>query len=162
MPSFFEKLKKGMGVEEPTEETIETPEETVEKKVVKTVKKTRAKRPKKLEIKPATVKKEPEEEPEEIKEVVKLKVEEKEPSPSPIMENKEKGKWFEPEGQLAIDVYQTENHLVIQSAIAGVKPENLDISLEKDIITIKGCREKPFEMEIILLKNVIGALFPER
>ncbi len=37
--------------------------------------------------------------------------------------------------------------MVIQSAIAGVKPENLDITLEKDIITIKGVREKPFEEE---------------
>ena len=51
------------------------------------------------------------------------------------------------EGQLAIDVYQTENDLVIQSAIAGVKPEDLDISIEKDIITIKGSREKPFKEE---------------
>ena len=49
------------------------------------------------------------------------------------------------EGQLAIDIYQTEQDLVIQSAIAGVKPENLDISMEKDIIRIKGSREKPFE-----------------
>ena len=46
---------------------------------------------------------------------------------------------------MAIDIYQTEQDLVIQSAIAGVKPENLDISMEKDIIRIKGSREKPFE-----------------
>ena len=56
-----------------------------------------------------------------------------------------KEKWFEPEGELAIDVYQTETDLVIQSAIAGVRPEFLDISIERDIITIKGVREKPFE-----------------
>ncbi|PIZ87070.1 MAG: hypothetical protein COX92_01985 [Candidatus Nealsonbacteria bacterium CG_4_10_14_0_2_um_filter_40_15] len=49
------------------------------------------------------------------------------------------------EGQLAIDVYQTENDLVIQSAIAGVKPEILDISMEKDVINIKGSRQRPFE-----------------
>ena len=52
---------------------------------------------------------------------------------------------FEPEGQLTIDVYQTENDLVIQSAIAGVKPESLDIVIERDMITIKGSREKPLE-----------------
>jgi len=46
---------------------------------------------------------------------------------------------------LAVDVYQTENELVIQSAIAGVKSEDLDISLEGDVITISGERKKPFE-----------------
>lgn len=51
----------------------------------------------------------------------------------------------EPEGELAIDVYQTENELVIQAAVAGVKIEDLDISIEKDVLAIKGCREKPFE-----------------
>ncbi len=37
--------------------------------------------------------------------------------------------------------------MVIQSAIAGIKPEDLDISMERDIITIKGSRQKPFEEE---------------
>jgi len=37
--------------------------------------------------------------------------------------------------------------LVIQSAIAGVKPEDLDISIERDIISIRGNREKPFKEE---------------
>ncbi len=54
-------------------------------------------------------------------------------------------KWFEPEGQLAVDVYQTEKELVIQSAIAGIKLANLDISIEKDKLTIKGKREKTIE-----------------
>jgi len=56
-------------------------------------------------------------------------------------------KWFEPAGQLTIDVYQTEKDLVIQSAIAGIKPEDLDISIEKDILIIKGIREGQFEGE---------------
>ncbi|KPJ73727.1 hypothetical protein AMJ48_00220 [Parcubacteria bacterium DG_74_1] len=54
-------------------------------------------------------------------------------------------KWLEAEGELAIDVYQTENEVVIQAAIAGVRPENLDIAIERDILTIRGNREKPFE-----------------
>lgn len=62
-------------------------------------------------------------------------------------EEEKKEEWSsfgkEEEGQLAIDVYQTEKDLVIQSAIAGVKPENLDISVERDIIIIRGNREKP-------------------
>ena len=64
-------------------------------------------------------------------------------------EKKEKKfeKLFESEGQLAIDVYQTEKDLVIQSAIAGIKLKDLDISIEKDRLTIRGKREKPAESE---------------
>jgi len=64
-------------------------------------------------------------------------------------EKKEKKfeKLFESEGQLAIDVYQTEKDLVIQSAIAGIKLKDLDISIEKDRLTIRGKREKPAENE---------------
>ena len=54
-----------------------------------------------------------------------------------------KGKWFEPEGELAIDAYQTEDEVVIQSTIAGIKSEDLDISIENEILTIKGGRQKP-------------------
>lgn len=43
-------------------------------------------------------------------------------------------------GQLAVDVYQTDDSVVIQSAIAGVRPEDLDISVTNDMITIKGLR----------------------
>ena len=59
----------------------------------------------------------------------------------------QKEKWFEPEGQLVVDVYQDENYLVIQSAIAGIKPANLDISIEGDMVIIRGKREKPEEVE---------------
>lgn len=44
------------------------------------------------------------------------------------------------EGQLTIDVYQTETDIVIKSTIAGVKPENLDVGINNDMITIKGDR----------------------
>jgi len=53
--------------------------------------------------------------------------------------------WFEPEGELAVDVYQTDNEIVIQSTIAGVKPEDLDISIENDTITISGERKNIVE-----------------
>ncbi|NTV40814.1 MAG: Hsp20/alpha crystallin family protein [Candidatus Moranbacteria bacterium] len=45
------------------------------------------------------------------------------------------------EGQLTIDVYQTENEIVIKSTIAGVKPEDLDVSINNDMVTIKGERK---------------------
>jgi HSP20 family molecular chaperone IbpA len=48
----------------------------------------------------------------------------------------------EAEGQLAIDVYQTENDIVIKSTIAGVEAQDLDITIEEDMVTIRGSRKK--------------------
>ena len=45
------------------------------------------------------------------------------------------------EGQLAIDVYQTKNNIIVKSTIAGVKPEDIDISINNDMLTIRGKRE---------------------
>lgn len=47
----------------------------------------------------------------------------------------------EEEGQLTVDVYQTPTEVVIKSMVAGVKPEDLDISITRDMVTIKGKRE---------------------
>ncbi|MBZ9578313.1 Hsp20/alpha crystallin family protein [Patescibacteria group bacterium] len=63
----------------------------------------------------------------------------------PKKTEKSEEKWFKSEGQLAIDVYQNEKELVIQSTIAGIKPEDLDIFIEGDRVSIKGKREKPIE-----------------
>lgn len=46
------------------------------------------------------------------------------------------------EGQLAIDVYETEGEIVIKSTMAGVKPEDIDISINNDMLTIRGRREE--------------------
>ncbi|MEK7647303.1 MAG: Hsp20/alpha crystallin family protein [Patescibacteria group bacterium] len=55
--------------------------------------------------------------------------------------------WLEgtDEGQLTVDVFQTPDEIIIQSTIAGVKPEDLDISITQDMVTIKGTRRKDFE-----------------
>jgi len=131
MTSFFDKLKKGMGVDEPVEE----PEE-------EEIKKKPAKKPKKM--KKPKKERTPEIKIEEIEmgEAIKELEEEK-----PKEEKKKKWPSFSgmEEGELAIDVYQTDKDLIIQSAIAGVDLEDLDISIERDIITIRGGREKPFE-----------------
>jgi len=52
----------------------------------------------------------------------------------------------ETEGQLAIDVFQTDKKIVIKSAIAGVKPEDLKISLHNDLLIIKGRRDELTEI----------------
>jgi len=44
------------------------------------------------------------------------------------------------EGHLTIDVFQTEDEVVIQSTIAGVSVNDLDISVTNDMVTIKGKR----------------------
>lgn len=51
------------------------------------------------------------------------------------------------EGQLAIDVFQTDQEIVIQSTIAGVKAEELDIIIQNDTVSIRGERKKAFEVE---------------
>jgi HSP20 family protein len=50
------------------------------------------------------------------------------------------------EGQLTIDVYQTDNDIVIKSTIAGVKPEDLDVSINSDMVTIRGERKNEEEV----------------
>lgn len=46
------------------------------------------------------------------------------------------------EGQLSVDVYDQGKSIIIKSTIAGVKPEDLDIFVDNDMITIRGKREK--------------------
>lgn len=50
--------------------------------------------------------------------------------------------WLEErfEGQLAIDVFQTDEAIVIKAPVAGVRPEELDVSLTGDMVTIRGIR----------------------
>jgi len=57
----------------------------------------------------------------------------------PIEEEKE-------EGELAVDVFQTDNEIIIQSTIAGVKPEDLDITIQNDMISIRGERKREIEV----------------
>jgi len=46
------------------------------------------------------------------------------------------------EGQLNIDMYQTKDNVIIKSTIAGVRPEDIDITVANDMVTIKGSRKK--------------------
>ena len=52
----------------------------------------------------------------------------------------------ENEGQLAIDVRQTPSAIIIESAVAGVDPDDLDIDIAGDSVTIRG--ERRHEDEI--------------
>ncbi len=56
-----------------------------------------------------------------------------------------KKNWSSPEGELAVDVYQTEKEIVIRSTVAGVRAEELDISVDNDVLIVRGKRDKPDE-----------------
>lgn len=45
------------------------------------------------------------------------------------------------EAQLTIDVYQTAHDIIIQTITAGIKPDDLDVSITQNLVTIKGKRE---------------------
>jgi HSP20 family protein len=46
----------------------------------------------------------------------------------------------EGEGQLTIDVYQTESDIVIKSTVAGVSADDIDITVTGDMVTVRGKR----------------------
>lgn len=50
--------------------------------------------------------------------------------------------WMEEDGggQLAIDAYQTADTVILKAPIAGVNPEDLDVAISDDVVTIKGER----------------------
>jgi HSP20 family protein len=54
--------------------------------------------------------------------------------------------WIEQEdteGQLTVDVYQNASDIIIQTMVAGGRPDELDISITREMVTIKGKRDAP-------------------
>lgn len=52
-----------------------------------------------------------------------------------------------PEGQLAVDVFSIPTHFIIEAAIAGVKADDIDISITTDSVVIKGKRQRETKEE---------------
>ena len=76
------------------------------------------------------------------------------PSDNTEMEPEEEMTDEELEGQLALDMYQTKDNLVVKSTIAGVRPENIDVTVNENVLTISGeriqeeeIREKDYYMQ---------------
>lgn len=46
------------------------------------------------------------------------------------------------EGELPVDMYQTDDSIVIRALVAGVSPNDLDIAITRDMVTIRGVREE--------------------
>ena len=58
---------------------------------------------------------------------------------------KSEGNWIEEENEeaeLAVDMYETAADIIVQTFVAGVRPEDLELSISRDMITIKGKREE--------------------
>ena len=77
---------------------------------------------------------------------VHFEEEPKEKKDSPVGAGKEPGNgWMEEENEemeLTVDVYQTPTDIILQTMVAGVKPEDLELTITRDMITIKGQREE--------------------
>ena len=76
-------------------------------------------------------------------------------------EFQEEETWEEPEagpqqdGELPVDMYQTDEHIVIRALVAGVSPNELEISITRDMVTVRGVREEYQEAHEILKGKVV-------
>ena len=64
---------------------------------------------------------------------------------SPNEEGEINNTWMEEEaetGELTIDMYQTPSDVIIKTMVAGVKPDDLDVSITRDMVTITGERSE--------------------
>lgn len=73
----------------------------------------------------------------------KIETTEEEEEMSPSVSTNEEGP--QEEGQLAVDVFQTDNEIIIQSTIAGVQAGDLDITVQNDMVSIRGNRKGEIE-----------------
>lgn len=57
--------------------------------------------------------------------------------------------WLErpDEGELSVDVYEKGDDVIIKSTIAGIKPNDLDIFIENDMVTIRGKRHEDEDLK---------------
>lgn len=67
-----------------------------------------------------------------------------------IRERELEARWGEEddaEGELAVDVFQTPSEIVIKTMVSGVRPEDLQISITREMVTIRGKRESATEVD---------------
>lgn len=60
--------------------------------------------------------------------------------PAPVLEETEE------EGELSVDVYERPGEIIIQAMVAGVRPEDLEINIGREMVTIRGSRETSREV----------------
>ncbi len=47
----------------------------------------------------------------------------------------------------AIDIYEENDNIVVEATLAGIKPEDVEINVHEDVLTIEGRRESTSEIE---------------
>ncbi len=85
------------------------------------------------------------EEVEDDEEAYETEEEQEQPTSAPVANGRDRKEeeWLSDyEGQLNIDMYQTKDNVIIKSTIAGVRPEDIDITVANDMVSIKGARRK--------------------
>ncbi len=66
---------------------------------------------------------------------------------SPSLEENKHDLWTSlADGELLIDMYEQPDSLVIRSLVAGARPEDIEISVHNDMLTIQGRREEVEEL----------------
>lgn len=50
------------------------------------------------------------------------------------------------EGQLLIDMYETDEAIIVRSFVAGVEPDTIEVSVHNDMLTIRGTRHDAEEI----------------
>ena len=50
------------------------------------------------------------------------------------------------EGQLTLDMWQTPSDIMIQTIVGGVRPEDVEVSISHEMVTVKGKRAKTHTM----------------
>lgn len=83
-----------------------------------------------------------EEEDDEDEVSVPITSDEEEAMPVSSISQKDEEWMNDYEGALNIDMYQTKDNVIIKSTIAGVRPDDIDITVANDMVTIKGSRTR--------------------
>jgi len=76
-----------------------------------------------------------------------------------IEKTAEKSPWQDEEGQLLIDVAETKDELIVVATMSGAKPDEINLHLHNDLLTIRGVREPsiPHDAEYILSETYWGS-----
>src|SRR3972149_2882087 len=70
------------------------------------------------------------------------------PETGPEVAKAKKGDWVESpeEGELTVDMMQTADDIILQTMVAGVKSDDLDVTITRDMVTLKGKRQSSQEV----------------
>ena len=59
----------------------------------------------------------------------------------------DQGEWQQPEWSLALDVVENEDSFLVKASVPGAKPEDIDITFNKGMLTIRGEMKDESEQE---------------